>query len=52
MQEKVTRSPGPKIGAVFETTFYANPKKESRFRFRATHLDGSRSLERNGKPVS
>jgi len=32
-----------KPGAQFETRFYANPKKDSPFRFRATHLDGERS---------
>src|SRR2546423_13726047 len=29
-----------KIGAVMETTFWANPVEGSKFRFRATHLDG------------
>src|SRR5262245_51690928 len=32
-----------KIGAVMETTFWANPVAESEFRFRATHLDGKRA---------
>jgi len=32
-----------KLNSEFETTFYSNPKKESPFRFRATHLDGERS---------
>ena len=32
----------PKQGQVFETTFFSNPKKESPFRFRATHIDGKR----------
>lgn len=32
-----------KIGFEFETVFYANPKKESAFRFRATHIDGQRA---------
>ncbi len=30
-------------GKVMETTFWTNPVKESRFRFRATHLDGRRA---------
>ncbi len=30
-------------GQVFETTFYSNPKEESVFRFRATHMDGKRA---------
>jgi len=33
----------PKNGDTFETIFYANPRKESPFRFRATHMDGSRA---------
>lgn len=33
----------PKQGQVFETTFFTNPKKESPFRFRATHIDGKRA---------
>jgi len=32
-----------KPGMEFEAVFYTNPKKESPFRFRATHLDGERS---------
>ncbi len=32
-----------KPGAEFETTFYSNPKKESPFRFRATHLGDQRA---------
>jgi MoxR-like ATPase len=32
-----------KIGAVMETTFWANPVEGSDFRFRATHLDGQRA---------
>ena len=32
-----------KQGLVFETVFYSNPKKESPFRFRATHIDGKRA---------
>lgn len=32
-----------KNGFEFETVFYANPKKESSFRFRATHVDGKRA---------
>lgn len=31
------------IGAVMEATFWINPKEGSRFRFRATHLDGKRA---------
>ncbi|NOX53075.1 MAG: MoxR family ATPase [Planctomycetes bacterium] len=30
-------------GAIFETVFYPNPKKDSAFRFRATHIDGKRA---------
>ena len=32
-----------KQGTVFETVFYSNPKRESPFRFRATHIDGKRA---------
>ncbi len=32
-----------RIGQVMETSFWTNPVKESRFRFRATHLDGRRA---------
>jgi MoxR-like ATPase len=31
------------VGAIMEATFLVNPKKESGFRFRATHLDGKRA---------
>lgn len=31
------------VGRKFETVFYANPKKDSPFRFRATHIDGQRA---------
>lgn len=31
------------LGAILETTFLVNPKKESGFRYRATHLDGKRA---------
>jgi MoxR-like ATPase len=31
------------IGAVMESTFWANPVEDSKFRFRATHLDGRRA---------
>ena len=31
------------VGAVMEATFLVNPKRESGFRFRATHLDGKRA---------
>jgi len=42
---KVVPHSGPivKIGAQFETAFSTNPKPESPFRFRATHLDGRRA---------
>jgi len=40
---KGTDEPNLKVGTVFETVFYANPKKESPFRFRATHIDGKRA---------
>jgi len=32
-----------KMGQAMETTFWANPVKESEYRFRATHLDGKRA---------
>lgn len=32
-------------GQEFETVFYSNPRAESPFRFRATHLDGSRAAK-------
>jgi len=35
--------PRLKNGLEFETTFYANPRSEIAFRFRATHLDGKRA---------
>ena len=31
------------VGKKYETTFWANPSKDSDFRFRATHLDGKRA---------
>lgn len=31
------------VGAVMEATFWANPVEDSKFRFRATHLDGRRA---------
>src|SRR5436190_8940847 len=31
------------IGATSEATFWANPVKDSGFRYRATHLDGRRA---------
>jgi nitric oxide reductase NorQ protein len=37
------KTPVLKQGLTFETTFYSNPKKESAFRFRATHIDGQRA---------
>jgi MoxR-like ATPase len=33
----------PKVGQEFETTFYANPRSESSFRFRATHIGDVRA---------
>ncbi len=32
-----------KVGAIMETTFWANQVEDSGFRFRATHLDGKRA---------
>ncbi|MFH1277623.1 MAG: MoxR family ATPase [Candidatus Eisenbacteria bacterium] len=32
-----------RIGKRFETVFYANPKEESAYRYRATHMDGKRA---------
>lgn len=32
-----------RVGATMETTFFANAREGSRFRFRATHLDGKRA---------
>ena len=32
-----------KVGTEFDTTFYTNPKSDSPFRFRATHVDGKRA---------
>jgi len=32
-----------KVGSKLQTTFYANPKKDSAFRFRATHADDERA---------
>ena len=32
-----------KLGGVYEATFWNNPEPESRFRLRATHLDGRRA---------
>ena len=41
---KATASAGRvRVGLEFETVFYANPKKQSTFRFRATHIDGKRA---------
>ena len=37
------KSEDVKVGLVFETSFYSNPKKKSPFRFRATHIDGKRA---------
>lgn len=31
------------VGMILEATFWANPVEDSRFRFRATHLDGKRA---------
>jgi nitric oxide reductase NorQ protein len=42
--EKGQRSPvRPKNGLEFETVFYANPKQDSPFRFRATHINSERA---------
>lgn len=43
MPKKEPAEPSLKIGSKFETTFYNNPKKESSFRFRATHINGKRA---------
>ena len=32
-----------KVGAVMESLFWVNPAEGSRYRFRATHLDGKRA---------
>ena len=32
-----------KIGATFDAVFYANPKADSAFRWRATHIEGARA---------
>lgn len=39
----MTTIPKPRVGLTFETVFYSNPKKESPFRFRATHISGKRA---------
>ena len=39
----MANTPALKEGAIVETTFYGNPKEESPFRFRATHVDGRRA---------
>ena len=38
-----TQNTATKQGQVLETTFFSNPKRESPFRFRATHIDGKRA---------
>ena len=38
-----SQGPAVKVGTKFETVFYSNPKEESSFRFRATHIDGKRA---------
>ena len=43
MARKMSSDKSVKIGLEFETTFYGNPKKDSPFRFRATHMDGKRA---------
>lgn len=46
MSEKATAPRKParlSNGYEFETIFYSNPKKESRFRFRASHVNGKRA---------
>ena len=42
MPEKL-KNEDVKVDAVLETTFWANPVKDSGFRYRATHLDGKRA---------
>lgn len=42
MTEKLTIE-SISVGKKFETTFWANPVKDSGYRFRATHLDGQRA---------
>ena len=42
MQEK-WKAADIKVGAIMETTFWANKVEESGFRFRATHLDGKKA---------
>jgi nitric oxide reductase NorQ protein len=37
------KTPTLKNGTEFETTFYANPKADSAFRYRATHVNGQRA---------
>jgi len=37
------KTPKLKNGLEFETTFYTNPRKDSPFRYRATHMDGKRA---------
>lgn len=43
MHEEKWKLDDLKEGNVYETTFWANPVSESKFRFRATHLDGRRA---------
>ena len=38
-----TATPTLRNGLEFETTFLVNPKQDSEFRFRATHIDGKRA---------
>lgn len=42
MAKSATTAEQVKIGTTFETTFFSNPKKDSSFRFRATHINGKR----------
>ncbi len=42
MAEKLTQQ-DVRIGAVMEATFWVNPVEDSKYRFRATHLDGRRA---------
>jgi len=37
------KAPSVRQGMVFETVFYSNPKKDSPYRFRATHINGKRA---------
>ncbi|MBK8269917.1 MAG: MoxR family ATPase [Planctomycetes bacterium] len=43
MPRDAKKSVSLEAGFEFETVFYSNPKKESSYRFRATHIDGKRA---------